>query len=92
MRTTRKILAWVLLVCMILGLLPSAAIPVRAEETGTAVVANAMDYGADPAGATDSAEAIQAALAAAKELEAAGCPPPTIPSTRTSPSKATPST
>ena len=72
MRTTRKLLAWVLLFGMVLGLLPSAATPVSAVGTGDAVVINAMDYGADPTGAADSTEAIWAALEAAKELEAAG--------------------
>lgn len=57
---------------MILGMVPAVATPVRAVENGSAVVINAMDYGADPTGAADSAEAIWAALEAAKEFEAAG--------------------
>ena len=70
MRRTKRILAWALLLCMTLSLVPSLS--VRAAGTGEAVVLDAMDYGADPTGAADSTVAIQNALAAARELEAQG--------------------
>ncbi|MBR7178562.1 MAG: discoidin domain-containing protein, partial [Oscillospiraceae bacterium] len=72
MRKTHRLLAWILLLSMILGLLPSLPVPVRAANDSDAVVLNAMDYGADPTGAADSTRAIQAALEAAREYEAAG--------------------
>ncbi len=72
MKQTRRLLAWALLLSMVLGLLPSLPAAVRAAGTGEDVVLNAMDYGADPTGAVDSTEAIQAALEAAREYEAAG--------------------
>ena len=72
MRKIHRILAWVLLLSMILGLLPSMSASVSAANDGDAVILNAMDYGADPTGAADSTRAIQAALEAAREYEAAG--------------------
>ena len=72
MRKKHRLLAWALLLSMVLGLMPSLPATVRAANDGDAVVINAMDYGADPTGAVDSAEAIQAALEAAREYEAAG--------------------
>jgi len=72
MRKTRRFLAWALLLSMVMGLMPSLPAAVRAAEDNGPVVINAMDYGADPTGAIDSAEAIWAALEAAKALEADG--------------------
>ena len=72
MINVRKILAWILLLCMTFGLLPSLAAQVKAESIGDSVVINPMDYGADPTGAVDSTEAIWAALQAAKVLEGEG--------------------
>ena len=72
MKNVRKILAWVLLLCMTFSLLPSLAAQVKAESIGDSVVINPMDYGADPTGAVDSTEAIWAALQAAKVLEGEG--------------------
>ena len=62
MRRIRRCVAWIVLLCMILGLMPSLPITVRAESAADSVVINAMDYGADPTGAIDSTQAIQAAL------------------------------
>ena len=70
MRKNKKLLAWVLVCTMLLALLPAA--PRVSAEASDAVVVNALDYGADPTGATDSTVAIQNALAAAKELEDQG--------------------
>ena len=67
MKKTRRLLAWTLLLSMVIGLMPSLPASVRAEAAGDSVVLNVMDYGADPTGAVDSAEAIQAALEAARE-------------------------
>ena len=66
MEKMRKILAWIMAVSMLFSLVPSVAMEARAEDT---VVINAMDYGADPTGAIDSAVAIWNALEAAKEYE-----------------------
>ena len=71
MKTARKMLAWVLMFAMILTGMPLTASEAKAAE-GSDVVINALDYGADPTGAADSAEAIWAALCAAKEAEAEG--------------------
>ena len=72
MKKSRRFLAWVVLLSMVFGLLPSLPASVSAAEGDGTVVLNAMDYGADPTGAADSTVAIQNALAAAKELEAQG--------------------
>ncbi len=67
MKATKRMLSWLLLVCMVLSGLP--AIPAAAANT---TVIDVLDYGADPTGAEDSAEAIWAALEAAKEAESEG--------------------
>ena len=67
MKNARKLLAWLLVFTMLLSALP----PIQAAAE-TAVTINALDYGADPTGATDSTVAIQNALSAAKELEEQG--------------------
>ncbi|MBQ7230044.1 MAG: S-layer homology domain-containing protein [Oscillospiraceae bacterium] len=72
MRKKHRLLAWALLLSMVIGLMPSLPATVRAANDGGSVVLNAMDYGADPTGAVDSTRAIQAALEAAREYEAAG--------------------
>ena len=71
MGNIRRIIAWILVFCMMLSALPAMA-PRAAAEAADAAVLNVLDYGADPTGAADSAVAIQNALAAAKELEAQG--------------------
>ena len=68
----KRALAWVLVLTMILSAMPLLPLRVAAETVGDTVVLSALDFGADPTGATDSAVAIQNALAAAKELEDAG--------------------
>lgn len=72
MGNMKKLLAWVLVFSMLLSAMPALSFSAAAETAGDAVVVNAMDYGADPTGAADSTEAIQKALAAAKELEDQG--------------------
>ena len=65
-------MAWILVFSMILSAMPTLTLRASAEAAGESAVLNALDYGADPTGATDSTVAIQKALAAAKELEAQG--------------------
>ena len=72
MGNIRRTIAWILVFCMMLSALPAMAPRAAAEAAAEAVVLNALDYGADPTGAVDSAVAIQNALAAAKEQEAQG--------------------
>lgn len=63
----KKILSVVLTFCMVVSvLLPQTA--AKAAETENATVINAADYGADP-NATDNAEAIKAAINAAKQVD-----------------------
>ena len=69
MKQKRKFLAWLLLLALVFTSIP--AIPARAENKADKVI-NALDYGADPTGETDSTEAIWDALQAAKEAEADG--------------------
>ena len=69
MKQKRKFLAWLLLLAMVFTSIP--AIPAKAE-VATDKVINALDYGVDPTGETDSTEAIWEALQAAKEAEADG--------------------
>ena len=71
MKKGKRIFTWLLVMCMFfsnLYLVPSAAQESKAEE----IVINVLEYGADPTGATDSAEAIWHALQAAKEAEQDG--------------------
>ena len=70
MRKARRMLAWVLMLAMILTSVPFSASKASAAEGE--VVINALDYGADPTGASDSAQAIWEALEAAKAAEAEG--------------------
>ena len=63
----KKILSVVLTFCMVVSvLLPQTA--AKAAETENATVINAADYGANP-NATDNAEAIKAAINAAKQVD-----------------------
>ena len=71
MGNIRRIIAWILVFCMMLSALPAMA-PRAAAEAADAAVLNVLDYGADPTGGSDSTVAIQKALDAAKELEAQG--------------------
>ncbi len=66
----------ILIFCMLLCSLPMYMQNVYGEENG--VVINPVDYGADPTGESDSAEAIQAAFEAAKEAVADGAPHVTV--------------
>ncbi|MEY8426483.1 leucine-rich repeat protein [Lachnospiraceae bacterium 46-15] len=67
----RKQRFWVAVICMILGMVVLKSSAVYAEETG-AVTINPVDYGADPTGQTDSAEAVWQAFEAAKAATANG--------------------
>ena len=70
MKNARKLLAWLLIFSMLLSGMPT--IRAAAEAADETAVVNALDYGADPTGATVSTVAIQKALDAAKELEDQG--------------------
>ena len=59
MKNARRFLAWMLVFSMLMTGMPSVALRASAEPVGEAVVVNALDYGADPTGATDSTVAIQ---------------------------------
>lgn len=74
----KKLLSIMLMSCMILSatlpMMPGGLQAVAAEQTGAAdtVEATVIDvtrYGADPTGVQDSAEGIQAAIEAAKQVE-----------------------
>lgn len=67
--TKRRLLSFLLVICMLLtGLTPGMA--AAAEETEPeSVIVDVTDYGADPLGIRDSAEAISRAVEAAKEVE-----------------------
>lgn len=71
MRKTKRLLAWVLMLAMILTSVPFTASESKAADSEEIVI-NALDYGADPTGASDSAQAIWEALEAAKAAEAEG--------------------
>ena len=66
----KKIISLILSLCMITSLF--IPFEVSAEEDPNSVIVDVTDYGADPSGATDSAEAVQAAIAKAKELSDSG--------------------
>ena len=70
MKNAGRLLAWLLVFSMLISAMPG--IRAAAEEADGTVVVNALDFGADPTGAADSTEAIQRALAAARELENQG--------------------
>lgn len=66
----RKIISYILICCMILsGFTPHLAVSAANAKAADVTVIDAADYGADPSGETDSAEAIQRAIAAAKAVD-----------------------
>ncbi len=67
----RKHYFGIIVMCIILGAFALGSLAVYAEETG-AVTINPVDYGADPTGQNDSAEAVWRAFEAAKEATANG--------------------
>ncbi len=67
----RKHYFGIIVMCILLGTFALGSLAVHAEETG-AVTINPVDYGADPTGQNDSAEAVWRAFEAAKEATANG--------------------
>ncbi len=67
----RKHYFGIIVMCILLGVFALGSLAVHAEETG-AVTINPVDYGADPTGQNDSAEAVWHAFEAAKEATANG--------------------
>ena len=67
----RKHYFGIIVMCILLGAFALGSLAVHAEETG-AVTINPVDYGADPTGQNDSAEAVWRAFEAAKEATANG--------------------
>ena len=67
----RKHYFGIIVMCILLGAFALGSLAVHAEETG-AVTINPVDYGADPTGQNDSAEAVWQAFEAAKEATANG--------------------
>lgn len=72
MRTKKRILAFVLAFCMIMGNISTFGYTAQAKEKesrASEIVIDVTDFGADPTGATDSAVAIQKAIEAAKKVD-----------------------
>lgn len=72
MRTKKRILAFVLAFCMIMGNISTIGYTAQAKEKepkASEIVIDVTDFGADPTGATDSAVAIQRAIEAAKKVD-----------------------
>lgn len=67
----RKHYFGIIVMCILLGAFVLGSLAVHAEETG-AVTINPVDYGADPTGQNDSAEAVWQAFEAAKAATADG--------------------